>query len=76
MASKRMAKARFAATGNPAFRALYQEQQEVYVPMVEEMIIPLAERKTIQTLVECSCRWPIGDPQMGEQFANGDKNSG
>ncbi|MBC7832732.1 MAG: GcrA cell cycle regulator [Hyphomicrobium sp.] len=65
MASKRMAKARFSATGNPAFRALYQET-EAYVPPVEEMIIPLAERKTIQTLVECSCRWPIGDPQMAD----------
>ena len=60
-----MAKAGFSATGNPAFRALYQEPQP-YVPPVEEMIIPLAERKTIQTLVESSCRWPIGDPQMAD----------
>ena len=66
MASKRMAKARFSATGNPAFRALYQEQQEPYMPAVEEIVIPLAERKTIPTLVECSCRWPIGDPQMSD----------
>ena len=65
MASKRMAKTRFSATGNPAFRALYQET-EAYVPAVEEIVIPLAERKTIQTLVECSCRWPIGDPQMAD----------
>jgi GcrA cell cycle regulator len=64
-ASKRIAKAGFSATGNPAFRALYQEPQP-YVPPVEEMIIPLAERKTIQTLVESSCRWPIGDPQMAD----------
>jgi len=66
MASKRMAKTRFSPTGNPAFRALYQEAPEAYVPAVEEMVIPLAERKTIQTLVECSCRWPIGDPQMAD----------
>ena len=66
MASKRMAKARFSATGNPAFRALYQAEAEAYVPAVEEIVIPLAERKTIQTLVECSCRWPIGDPQMSD----------
>jgi GcrA cell cycle regulator len=65
MASKRMAKARFAATGNPAFRALYQEA-DAYVPAVEEIVIPLNERKTIQTLVECSCRWPIGDPQAAD----------
>ena len=36
------------------------------MPAVEEIVIPLAERKTIQTLVECSCRWPIGDPQMAD----------
>lgn len=65
MASKRMAKTRFAAQGNPAFRALYQEA-DVYVPPVEEMVIPASERKTIQTLTECSCRWPIGDPQMSD----------
>ena len=65
MATKRMAKARFSATGNPAFRALYQET-DAYIPAVEEIVIPLAERKTIQTLVECSCRWPIGDPQAAD----------
>ena len=53
-------------TGNPAFRALYQPEAEPYVPPVEELVIPLAERKTIQTLTECSCRWPIGDPQMAD----------
>lgn len=65
MAAKRMAKTRFAPVGNPALRALYQEA-EVYQPPVEELVIPPAERKTIQTLTECSCRWPIGDPQTAE----------
>ena len=37
-----------------------------FMPAVEELVIPLAERKTIQTLIECSCRWPIGDPQMAD----------
>lgn len=59
-------KTRFASTGNPALRALYQPEAEPYLPAVEEIVIPLAERKTIQTLVECSCRWPIGDPQMAD----------
>lgn len=57
---------RFAQVGNPALRALYQPEAEPFVPSVEELVIPLAERKTIQTLVECSCRWPIGDPQMAD----------
>lgn len=65
MAAKRMAKTRYAPTGNPALRALYQEA-EAYQPPAEELVIPLAERKTIQTLSECSCRWPIGDPQTAE----------
>jgi len=66
MAAKRMTKSRMTNTGNPAFRALYQAEPEAYTPTVEEIVIPLAERKTIQTLVECSCRWPIGDPQAAD----------
>ena len=58
-------KSRFASVGNPAFRALYQPDAEP-LPAIEELVIPLAERKTIQTLVECSCRWPIGDPQQAD----------
>ncbi|MBS0234951.1 MAG: GcrA cell cycle regulator [Proteobacteria bacterium] len=62
---KRPAKPRFAQSGNPAVRALYMDA-EAYVAPAEEIEIPLAERKTIQTLGECSCRWPIGDPQTPE----------
>ena len=60
------AKPRFAQAGNPAVRGLFAGEGEAYVPPAEEIIIPLAERKTIQTLTECSCRWPIGDPQMAD----------
>jgi GcrA cell cycle regulator len=56
-------KTRFAPQGNPALRALYQPEAEPFTPSVEELVIPLKERRTIQTLTECSCRWPIGDPQ-------------
>jgi GcrA cell cycle regulator len=66
MGAKRLVKGgRFAPLGNPAFRALYAEA-EVYQPPAEELVIPENERKYIQTLDECSCRWPIGDPQMSE----------
>ena len=66
MAAKRMAKGgRFAPLGNPAFRALYAEA-DAYQPPVEELVIPANERKYIQTLTECSCRWPIGDPQASD----------
>lgn len=60
------AKPRFAQAGNPAVRALYQPDAEPFIPSVEELEIPLAERKSIQTLTECSCRWPIGDPQLAD----------
>ena len=76
-ANKRAAKPRFATVGNPALRALYHPDSEPYVPPAEELVIPLAERKTIQTLVECSCRWPIGDPQMADfHFCGKTKVSG
>jgi GcrA cell cycle regulator len=61
--AKRSQKARFAQVGNPAVRALYKPDAEPFVPAQEELVIPLKERKSIQTLAECHCRWPIGDPQ-------------
>ena len=64
--AKRAVKARFATAGNPAVRALYVGDAEPYVSPVEELVIPMAERKSIQTLSECSCRWPIGDPQASD----------
>jgi GcrA cell cycle regulator len=71
------AKPRFSTIGNPALRALYQPDADAYVPPVEELVIPLAERKSIQTLTECSCRWPIGDPQAAEfHFCGKDKVPG
>lgn len=71
------AKPRFATSGNPALRALYQPDADAYMPPVEELVIPLAERKTIQTLTECSCRWPIGDPQAADfHFCGKDKVPG
>jgi GcrA cell cycle regulator len=69
-------KPRFAQIGNPAVRALYPLDAEP-LPAMEELVIPLAERKTIQTLSECSCRWPIGDPQTAEfHFCGKNKVSG
>jgi GcrA cell cycle regulator len=66
MASKRLAKSRYATIGNPALRALYNAETNVYLPPTEELVIPIAERKSIQTLTEVTCRWPIGDPQNTE----------
>jgi GcrA cell cycle regulator len=63
-ATKRLMKPRFANLGNPALRQLYLGDTEPYVPSVEELVIPPAERRSIQTLTEVCCRWPIGDPQQ------------
>ena len=76
-AAKRLAKPRFASIGNSPLRALYQPDAEPYVPTVEELVIPLEERRTIQTLTESNCRWPIGDPQLSDfHFCNRHKVPG
>jgi GcrA cell cycle regulator len=42
-----------------------------------EIVIPLAERKSIATLAENDCRWPIGDPQHADfHFCGKDKVPG
>jgi GcrA cell cycle regulator len=64
--AKRLMKPRFAAIGNPALRQLYLGDTEPYVPPAEELVIPMNERKYIQTLTETCCRWPIGDPQQAD----------
>ena len=62
---KRLMKARPPLNiGNPAFRSLYLADSEPYVPPAEDLVIPLNERRYIQTLTETCCRWPIGDPQQ------------
>lgn len=37
-----------------------------HVESVEEIVIPVAERKTLDMLADGDCRWPIGDPQDPE----------
>jgi GcrA cell cycle regulator len=76
-AVKRHARPRFPLVGNSPLRALYVPEAEPFVPPVEELVIPLDQRKTIQTLTECNCRWPIGDPQMEDfHFCNRNKVPG
>jgi GcrA cell cycle regulator len=51
---------------NSPLKTLYLADTEPYVPPAEELVIPINERKYIQTLTESCCRWPIGDPQLAE----------
>src|SRR5262245_47609395 len=55
LAKPAAAAGRFGQTGNPAVRALYQPEAEPFTPTAEELVIPLKERRSIQTLTECSC---------------------
>ena len=71
-AVKRTARARFPTNGNPTVRELYATG-EPYVAPVEEMDIPQAQRKTVETLEICSCRWPVGDPQTQDFYFCGGK---
>ena len=63
---KRAPRPRYQTVGNSAYRGLFQPEQEAYVPPVEELVIPVKERKSLLELTECNCRWPIGDPQEAE----------
>jgi GcrA cell cycle regulator len=48
-----------------------------FVPLPEEIVIPIKERKTIQTLEDGDCRWPIGDPQTPDfHFCGGKQKPG
>ena len=43
----------------------------------DESTIPLAQRKTMTTLLPTDCRWPIGDPQLdGFHFCGKPKQDG
>ncbi len=58
---------KFKTTGNAAFRALFNGgANEPYTPPVEELVIPLAERRYIATLEAGECRWGIGDPKHAD----------
>jgi len=34
--------------------------------LLDDIVIPLNERKTMTTLLPHHCRWPIGDPQLAD----------
>src|SRR5262245_727228 len=58
---------------NSPLKTLYLADSEPYVSPAEELVIPLNERKYIQTLTESCCRWPIGDPQQSQFHCCGKK---
>ncbi|MFM1814508.1 MAG: hypothetical protein RLZ98_1203 [Pseudomonadota bacterium] len=74
---RRIQKPKYAPVGNQALRALLHPDAEPLGPQIEEIEIPIAERKSLQDLTESSCRWPIGDPQLEDfHFCNRSKVPG
>jgi len=76
MTTKRVNKAKLPKPGNLPLQSLCSDA-EPYIAPVEEIEIPLEERKSLQQLTENSCRWPIGDPQTPEfHFCNRERVPG
>jgi GcrA cell cycle regulator len=48
-----------------------------FTPVVDEIVVPLAERRQLIDLPDNNCRWPIGDPQEPDfHFCNRGKIPG
>jgi GcrA cell cycle regulator len=76
--AKRIApKSRFGMLPSSPLRQIFAPDADPFTPQYEELDIPLAERRSIETLTECDCRWPIGDPQNADfHFCNRKKVTG
>lgn len=66
---------------SPAMHASWQWdpslQPEGLPEAVEEIFIPLQDRKSVLDLREADCRWPIGDPQLADfHFCGHAKHAG
>jgi len=71
--NRRLMRSRVGAIANPiaANFSTHHFEVEPFVPAAEELQIPPNERKTLQMLENCDCRWPIGDPQSPDfHFCN------
>lgn len=55
-----------ARIGGPDLATICGAPDAPLVSGVEEIVIPLAERKSLVDLDRHNCRWPIGDPQMAD----------
>ena len=69
------------AFGNGGLKSIYnpdgQQRSTSGYQDYEELVVPLNERRYIETLTESSCRWPIGDPQHKDfHFCNCDHMPG
>ena len=57
-----------ASVGNAALQQVFEEDADpVQLPQVrptsmDSMVIPMEQRRSILTLSEVTCKWPVGDP--------------
>jgi GcrA cell cycle regulator len=64
--------------GNAGFVVVRQPkiEPEPFIPL-EEIEIPVAQRRTLQQLQDRHCRWPVGDPQDEDfYFCGGEMGPG
>lgn len=73
----------FRAHGNTALKTILAPFEHADVALavlpavvVRELEIPPAQRVNLLELKECSCRWPIGDPQSEEFYFCGRQKKG
>lgn len=49
----------------------------MYPTPLQDPVIPVGQRKTMETLMANDCRWPIGDPCLSDfYFSGGRKDDG
>lgn len=48
--------------GNTALKLEYDIAPHADVRPLDDIVVPIAKRLSIQTLTERTCKWPIGDP--------------
>lgn len=56
---------------------MYPNKTSIDPSPLQDPVIPIGQRKTMETLMADDCRWPIGDPQVsGFHFCGSRKVDG
>lgn len=45
---------------------MFPNKKSIDPTPLQEPIVPIGQRKTMETLMVDDCRWPIGDPQVAD----------
>ncbi|MBN8911142.1 MAG: hypothetical protein J0H65_03615 [Rhizobiales bacterium] len=56
---------------------MFANKKSIDPTPIQDPVIPVGQRKTMETLMPGDCRWPIGDPQLsGFHFCGSRKVDG